>query len=196
MRKFQRGAEPAFLTAKWEEWGLGWEQRHQANPGAKFHWHEVDGESVNHKLLPLLKAQTQDHCSFCDNFPVSPPSIDTIEHFRPKAHFPREAYCWANLYFCCMYCQQKSDDFDEAALRPDSEDYQFERYFRWDYTLGKIEVNDQASEEDQLRAETTIRLYRLNEGHPSLRKRELRRRAQGIQDPLDDFAYRGYVVGP
>lgn len=196
MKSFERRAEPGFLTAKWEEWGLDWELRRQANAGAQFHWHQIDGEPVNHKLLPLLKAQTQDHCSFCDNFPVSPPSIDTIEHFRPKAHYPREAYCWANLYFCCMYCQRKSDAFDDAALRPDAADYQFDRYFRWDYTLGIIEVNDQASTEDQKRAHATIQLYRLNDGHPSLRKRELRKRAQGPDDPLDDFAYRGYVAGP
>lgn len=196
MRSFARGAEPAFLAARWEEWGLEWEQRRHANAGAQFHWHQIEGEFVNRKLLPLLKEQTQNHCSFCDNFPVSPPSIDTIEHFRPKARYPREAYQWANLYFCCMYCQQKSDAFDEAALRPDAADYHFDRYFRWDYTLGTIEVNDRASVEDQFRAEVTIRLYRLNEGHPSFRKLELRRRAQGMEDPLDDFAYRGYVVGP
>lgn len=196
MRSFVRGAEPAFLAERWETWGLEWEQRRQANSGAQFHWHQIEGEFVNRKLLPLLKEQTQNHCSFCDNFPVSPPSIDTIEHFRPKSRYPREAYQWVNLYFCCMYCQQKSDDFDEAALRPDAEDYQFDRYFRWDYTLGTIEVNDRASVEDQLRAEVTIRLYRLNEEHPSFRKRELRRRARCMDDPLDDFAYRGYVVGP
>jgi uncharacterized protein (TIGR02646 family) len=193
MRRFQRAEEPIFLEEKWEAWGQDWEQRHDANPGAQFHWPQVDGESLNHKLLPLLKAQTQDHCSFCDNFPVSPPSIDTIEHFRPKARFPLEAYRWANLYFCCMYCQQKGATFDEAALRPDANDYEFDRYFRWDYTLGTIEVNEQASPEDQQRARITIALYRLNDGHPSLRKRELRKRGQSENDPLDDFAYRNYV---
>ena len=196
MRKFRRLAEPYFLAAKWEEWGLAWEQRRMANAGAQFHWHEVGGEPVNRKLLPLLKVQTQNHCSFCDNFPVSPPSIDTIEHFRPKARFPREAYRWGNLYFCCMYCQQKSDDFDEAALQPDAAYYEFDRYFRWDYTLGTIEANEQASPEDRRRAVVTIQLYRLNDGHPSLRKRELRKRAQGKDDPVDDFAYRNYLDGP
>ena len=196
MRRFQRASEPEFLASVWEAWGLEWEQRHAANASTAFNWHQIEGERVNQKLLPLLKAQTQDHCSFCDNFPVSPPSIDTIEHFRPKAHYPREAYRWSNLYFCCMHCQQKSDDFDEATLQPDAADYQFDRYFRWDYTLGRIEVNEQASPEDQQRALVTIRLYRLNEGHPSLRKRELRRRAQGAEYPLDDFAYRDYVAGP
>lgn len=95
-----------------------------------------------------------------------------------------------------MHCQQKADEFDEAALHPDAIDYEFDRYFRWDYTLGTIEVNELASLEDRHRAEVTRRLYRLNVGHPSLRKRELRKRAQGAQDPLDDFAYRDYIAAP
>jgi uncharacterized protein (TIGR02646 family) len=195
MKKFERAAEPPFLAAVWEAWGIEWEQRHQNNPGAAFHWHQIEGERVNAKLLPLLKAQTQDHCSFCDNFPVSPPSLDTIEHFRPKATYHREAYHWPNLYFCCMHCQQKAAEFEEAILRPDSPDYEFTRYFRWDFTLGRIEVNEQASDKDQYRADITIRAYRLNEGHPKLRKRELRRRVKCADDPLDDFAYRDYVTG-
>ena len=196
MRKFIRLEEPDFLAAHWENWGREWDRRHRENPGAAFHWHQIDHMPVNQKLLPLLKKQTQDHCSFCDNFPVSPPSIDTIEHFRPKAHYPLDAYRWGNLYFCCNYCQQKSDDFDDAALQPDAAEYEFDRYFRWDYTLGTIEVNEQASAEDQGRVLATIKLYRLNEGHPSLRKRELRKRAQGQADPLDDFAYRDFIEAP
>lgn len=196
MRKFQRGLEPEFLAARREAWGLEWEQRHAADSGTRFNWHQVDGEPVNRKLIPLLKAQTQDHCSFCDNFPVSPPSIDTIEHFRPKARFPREAYRWANLYFCCMYCQQKSDDFDEAALQPDAVDYEFDRYFRWDYTLGTIEVNERASAGDQHRARVTIKLYRLNVSHPIWRKLWLTRRARLKDDPLDSLPYRDFIEGP
>jgi uncharacterized protein (TIGR02646 family) len=195
MRRFQRAAEPEFLAEHWEDWGLGWEQRRNQNSSAEFHWHQVDGEHVNHKLLPILRSQTQDHCSFCDNFPVSPPSIDTIEHFRPKALYPKVAYKWGNLYFCCAHCQQKSLPFDERALQPDADDYNFERYFRWDYTLGEIKVNNQAPAADQERARITKDLFRLNVGHPSLRMRELRKRAQGQADPLDDFAYRDYLEG-
>jgi uncharacterized protein (TIGR02646 family) len=193
VRKFERGPEPEFLKAKWEAWGLEWEQRRLAVGGAKFYWRQYEGEPVNQKLMPALKAQTQDHCSFCDNFPVSPPSIDTIEHFLPKAHFPRQAFEWKNLYFCCMHCQQKGDEFSETALRPDVVEYAFDRYFRWDFTRGTLEVNEAASIEDQEKARVTIALYRLNEGHPSLRRRELRRRVQGAEEPLDDFAYRNYV---
>jgi uncharacterized protein (TIGR02646 family) len=195
MRKFQRGPEPDFLRENWEEWGLSWERRKAANPGAQFHWRSHDGEPVNHKLLPPLKSQTQEHCSFCDGFPVCPPSIDTIEHFRPKNTFPREAYRWTNLYYCCMHCQQKNDEFNEHLLQPDTPDYEFDRYFRWDFTLGTIEVNELASQTEQLRAAATIKLYRLNENHPVQRKLLARRRIKLKDEPLDTLPYRHYLEG-
>ncbi len=195
MRKFQRGPEPDFLMANWEKWGLSWERRKHSNPSAQFHWHELDGEPVNHKLLPPLKSQTQKHCSFCDSFPVSPPGIDTIEHFRPKNTFPREAYHWTNLYFCCPFCQQKNDDFDERLLQPDAPDYEFDRYFRWDFTRGTIEVNELALEPDRQRAAITIQLYRLNERHPVCRQRCAMLRIKSKEEPLDEFPYRDYIKG-
>ncbi|MDR1284039.1 MAG: hypothetical protein LBK99_24960 [Opitutaceae bacterium] len=56
--------------------------------------------------------------------------------------------------------------------------------------------NERATPEDRKRAETTIALYKLNEGHPSIRRRELRRRSRCMDEPLDDFAYRNFVEGP
>src|SRR5580658_691930 len=112
MRKFQRVNQPEFLAENWEAWGLEWEERRNANNAALFNWRQIDNVPVNHRLLPLLKGQTQNHCSFCDAFPVAPPSIETIEHFRPKTRYLRVAYQWENLYFCCTHCQQKGADFD------------------------------------------------------------------------------------
>ncbi|HLH55679.1 MAG TPA: retron system putative HNH endonuclease [Verrucomicrobiae bacterium] len=193
MRKFQRLASPSFLSEKWEQWGRDWEDRRSTNPRATFHWHGIDGEPVNQKLLPTLKAQVQGHCSFCDHFPVCPPSTDTIEHFRPKTRFPREAFQWENLFYCCNHCQKKGERYDDALLRPDGSDYVFDRFFIYDFTTGRIEPNPLASPVDQNRALITIDLYLLNEGHPSLRKRELRERAARPADSLDDFAYRDFV---
>ena|ERR1019366_3297938 len=196
MRKLRRVAAPAFLTQNCEAWGIAWGERHDANPGAPFYWHEIEGEPVNRKLLPLLKAQVQDHCSFCDHFPVDPPSNSTIEHFRPKATFPLDAYRWENLYYCCDACQRKGDGFDDALIRPDEDDYSFDKYFRWDFTTGMLNVNEQASPTDQHRAEVTRTLYGLNEGHPRLRLREQRLRSRAMEEPLDDFAYRDFVDYP
>lgn len=136
MRRFTRAPEPEVLAANWEAWGVAWEERLAA--GGRFHWHQTGGRAVNQVLLPLLKQQTQDHCSFCDIFP-------------------------------------------------------FDRYFRWDYTRGTLEVNERATAEDQRRAQATILLYRLNEQHPTLRRRELLRRAKIPDEPIDHFPYRDFV---
>lgn len=193
MRKFERIAEPGFLVDKWELWGMEWEDRRAKNPAAQFHWHVIDGEKVNQKLLPRLKAQTQAHCSFCDAFPVAPPSIETIEHFRPKTTFPKDAYRWTNLYFCCMHCQQKGEKFDEVLLCPDALDYEFDKYFRWDYTTGELKLNELSSIEDQHRATVSIRLYRLNQGHPMLRRLAMKNRPVDPNVLSDELAYRHYV---
>ncbi|MCP5528492.1 MAG: TIGR02646 family protein [Verrucomicrobiales bacterium] len=194
MRKFRREAAPEFLAGRWEAWGREWEERQRK--GGSFHWHQVDGEMVNQRLLPGLRAQTQDHCSFCDAFPVSPPSDPTIEHFRPKSRFPREAYHWPNLHFCCRFCQQqKRERYEEDALRPDADDYEFERYFRCDFTTGMILVNERASPEDQRQARATIDLYGLNRDHPAWRKQQRYLRDRARDRPLDDFAYRDFVDG-
>jgi uncharacterized protein (TIGR02646 family) len=193
MRKFQRVNQPEFLVDRWEGWGAAWERRLLNNPRAKFIWPEFKGKRINKLLLPPLKEQTQDHCSFCHSFPVSPPAIDTIEHFRPKSLFPREAFRWENLYFCCSHCQQKFEKFDEDLLRPDADDYNFDKYFRWHLTNGTLEVNKDVSMQHQRRAEVTIMLYRLNDGHPAWRKLAMRKREQGRNIPLDEFPYRHYV---
>lgn len=194
MRKFKREAVPEFLAGRWEAWGIQWEQRQKT--GGSFHWHRVDGETVNQRLLPRLRAQTQEHCSFCDAFPVSPPSDPTIEHFRPKSRFPREAYHWPNLYFCCRFCQQrKGERYEDEVLRPDAEDYEFDRYFRWDFTTGEILVNEQVAPEAQRQARVTIDLYGLNHEHPALRKKQRYQRDRARDLPLDQFAYRDFVDG-
>ena len=193
MRKLKRSEAPEFLTINWQQWGIDWEKRHKATPGAAFHWHEIGKEKVNHKLLPFLKEMTQNHCSFCDIFPVNPPSNETIEHFKPKTIFHREAYKWENLYYCCDACQNKGSDYNDDLIPPDAEYYSFDRFFRWDYTLGTLEVNEKADEADKIRARETIKAYSLNSGHPALRRRAARQRAKMPDEPIDDFAYRDFI---
>lgn len=193
MRKFTRLAEPGYLVDKWEAWGLDWEERRARNIGANWHWHQIENVALDHRLRVPLKEQTQGHCSFCDAFPVSPPSVDTIEHFRPKAEFPREAYQWSNLYYCCCFCQRKGCAFSELALRPDAPDYEFGRYFLWNYTTGEIEVNPQASEPDQERARFTIVYFRLNEEHPTCRRQAQHWYAGYSADELENVPYRHFL---
>ncbi len=86
-------------------------------------------------------------------------------------------------------------DFDERLLQPDAPDYEFDRYFRWDFTRGTIEVNELALEPDRQRAAITIQLYRLNERHPVCRQRCAMLRIKSKEEPLDEFPYRDYIKG-
>jgi hypothetical protein len=58
---------------------------------------------------------------------------------------------------------------------------------------GKLLVNEQASPEDQERAQATIVLYRLNDKHPTLRRRALHIWRKQQDDPLDEHPYRDYL---
>ena len=167
MRKFLRGEEPPVLAKHGKEWGREWEPRCK---GGGFYWHEHGNRKVNHILLDGLKKQTQNHCSFCDAYPVAPPGQDNIEHFRPKSQYPLEAFAWDNLYYCCNFCQgQKREKFDEKLLRPDAPGYRFDDYFRWDYTSGDLHPNPGAPLENRERARITIEMYGLNTAHPQSR---------------------------
>lgn len=137
---------------------------------------------------------TQDHCSFCDAFPVEAASQDSIEHFRPKSAFPAMAYDWDNLFYCCSKCQQsKLDQWDDLLLKPDSEAYLqegFEAHFEVDLATGELVAITEA-------AETTIHLYGLNgSNRPRYRLIELRKwdRAGQPRAEIDDYAYRFFLL--
>lgn len=194
MRKQVREPAPGFLAENWEQWGVEWERRLMANPGCTWDWRQVGNERVNQRITPRLKAQTREHCSFCDFHPVRPPSDEPIEHFRPKRLFPRLAWQWENLFHCCRCCQSKGDQWDEALLKPDAEDYEFSRYFFRDFTNGRLEAQPGADAIDRERAEVTIRRYGLNEhGHPAQRLVELERRSGLKGWSLDRFSYRDFM---
>ena len=67
-------------------------------------------------------------------------------------------------------------------------------YFEFDYTTGQIQPNTVASDEDQCRAEVTIRLYDLDHAERRrFRKLELRKWQPVTDLFIDDFAYRDYL---
>lgn len=151
---------------------------------------------MNHKLLPLLKAQAGGHCSFCDAFPVSPPSNETIEHFRPKSKFPREAWKWTNLFYCCDFCQtSKGSKWKPTLLAPDEVGYTFSRYFFPDHTNGRIEVRPDLSPDEFQRAADTLEIYGLNHPrHQPLRLSQLEFRSALPDWDIDRFAYRDFFA--
>lgn len=144
--------------------------------------------------MPSLREQTQRHCAFCDGYPIEGISNETIEHFQPKALFPSFAYTWTNLYYCCDACQTaKGTKWDASLIRPDEADYTFGHYFEFDFTTGEMRPNVLASEADQQRAATTIRMYGLDSpARRRNREEELRKASKNPVD-IDVRPYRDFL---
>ena len=192
MIKIERLPAPNFLIEKSEKWGIRYKERREKNPNALFSWTQYRNQRVNSLLLPILMLMTQDHCSFCDGFPVEPVSANSIEHFRPKTLFPLLSFTWENLFYCCSKCQEsKLEIFDEILLKPDDSNYTFEYYFQYDTKTGEVIPNPDRLEIEIQRAEKTIELYGLNEySRPNARKRTIRQFVDSNNPVLDEFPYR------
>jgi uncharacterized protein (TIGR02646 family) len=192
----KRPNAPDWLDDNWESWGEEYKLKLDQNTQYSFSWKQHKGEKVNKKLLPLLKSMTDNHCSFCDGFPMGEGVIkETIEHFRPKKKFPLLAYQWENLFLACHFCQEKGDEFDELLLKPDDVSYDFDRYFIFNFRTFKVEVRQDpgVSIEEKKRAETTLRIYKINEfGRPKAREREFRKfnnMSSTIRE-MNDYSFR------
>jgi uncharacterized protein (TIGR02646 family) len=199
----KRGDAPDCLTAKsqteWgeienqEKWGRQFESK--LNDPTKlndFQWATYKKQRINTILEPLLRNITKNHCTFCDGFPLQQMG-GTIEHFKPKRQFPLLSHNWENLFYCCHKCQEKGEKFDENLLKPDSETYSFDYFFVYK-TEGQrifLHTNPSRTTEEQHRANTTIKLYGLNDfGRPEDRWRVLNLFQDSKNPILDDFAYR------
>jgi len=135
MRKQTRLPEPEALAAKKQSGTGSWLKRRNAwrtslaegqSVGAPvFTWPHWNNASIYQHLLPVLKTQTDAHCSFCDAYPVAGVSTETIEHFYPKTleEFEHRVLEWANLFYACNGCQNaKGSKFHPALLKPDDPD--------------------------------------------------------------------------
>ena len=195
MMKINRPPVPDFLEKNSEQWTKNYMQRLQNKSDTKFEWPTHNGKKINELLYPELKKMTANHCSFCDGYPIGPIARNTIEHFKPKSvsGYPEEAYSWENLFLSCDVCQNsKKDNYDSKLLKPDVEDYEFEKYFTIAYRTGDIEVNLRANQEDQKRAKVTIDMYGLNEeDRPHYRREELEKYSK--DKDIDIFSYRFFI---
>lgn len=64
------------------------------------------------QIKQQLSAMFGKKCAFCESI-VTAVSYQNVEHFRPKSIYPRLAYEWENLLFCCTVCNvgYKKDRF-------------------------------------------------------------------------------------
>ncbi len=197
MMKFERPPQPSFLQENYKKWGKAYKAKRDKNSSAVFQWRKYARKGVNQHLLEALEPSAKSHCAFCDGYPLGTFARQTLEHFRPKSLFPELAYNWWNLFVCCDICQaSKGEEFDAKLLKPDLEDYQFDRYFILNYATGEIELNPAADGFEQECAQMTIALYQLNEhGRPQSRLSEYRK-YQDLRDKayiIDDFSYRFFL---
>lgn len=84
MRYFTRSEEPEILKDNWERIGAEYAARRFANENYGFSWPQINNIKIHHSILPALKQQTQEHCSYCDRFPLFRRD-DSIDHFKPKS---------------------------------------------------------------------------------------------------------------
>lgn len=193
MERIERTDAPGWLVETWRDWGKEWAEKLNNNKKASFTWHRHNKKGRK-ELEKALCSMTDNHCSFCDSYPMGARLKPTIEHFRPKSKFPELAYQWENLFMACFLCQEKGDAFSEMLLKPDEESYSFDEFFDIDWATGELIPNMNASKEDQERARITIELYRLNKnGKPEDRLEELEKYRELEAYDIERFSYRFFL---
>ena len=197
MMKIERLSAPDFLQQNYKKWGRRYKRKRDSQEQSNhFQWATYRAKKVNQLLLPFLQEMTNCHCSFCDGFPLDTTG-ETIEHFRSKSHYPLLSYFWWNLFYCCNHCQNsKGENPEQSLLKPDKDDYNFEKYFLFDYESGNIEINPALSlEAERVKARNTIELYGLNKyNRPLRRKACFRLFLKTNNADTQDFPYRFILI--
>lgn len=201
MRAFTRLDAPAVLlkvigseaTPRWIRFGDRYIVSRNRNAGFKFQWPTVNKRTLNQHLLPTLRVQTIDHCSYCDGYPLGK-GDESIDHFLPKLSPACYAFVcqWENLYLACSHCQKsKGERVDLLVLRPDEPGYSFGRYFIYNYIDQKIDINPMASTGDQQRARATHQFFNFDNAQLIIKRRHAYQRYSGDAAPvLDDYNFR------
>jgi uncharacterized protein (TIGR02646 family) len=107
---------------------------------------------------------SNEHCSFCDSYPLGDTSKETIEHYYPKADYPLQSHDWDNLFYCCDKCQSEANkNTFKKTLKPDEMDYCFEKYFYFDLQSGKLEVMENLTSDEFEKATAFLIRYGISD---------------------------------
>lgn len=172
MRQLQRGQAPGCLK----------NYKHGAN-----NWADVTPADKADIWIALEAMQGQ-RCAYCEG----PTSKDNrhIEHFRQKAAhiYPQGAFLWSNLFGSCSRkdsCGTHKDNslpYDGLSLiKPDIEDPERFLVFAPD---GGVSPRANLSQEENLRAKETIRIFNLDGPLRQIRRREI----EGYIQTAEEFA--------
>jgi uncharacterized protein (TIGR02646 family) len=192
MRAFTRNPAPQWFLDNCTRWSSRYAQkRRDASKKDDFQWATYNKQKVNKRIEPILQAMTQNHCAFCDGYPIGALGAQ-IEHFEPVSLCPEKSYEWDNLFYSCTNCNNhKKDRFDANLLKPDASTYSFLSYFIFDFSTGFIKPNPRKAQESQDSAMKTIDLYGLNAfGRPEARLEEILKFRNITYTSLDIYPYR------
>ena len=169
MRFIKKGPEPESF--------MQWKNDHASNPGVSYERLRNPVKATVHHAL--VREQGFICCYCCNRITLDK---HHIEHFRPKAHYPKMQLDYANLLACCqggieeapprqLHCGHKKGDWydEELMVSPTSPDCG--SYFRYT-SLGEILPTDDESR--KAAGEATIEHLGLeNEKLTAARKRAL-----------------------
>jgi len=113
--------------------------------------------------LELMKF-TNYHCSYCDCKLHLTEYTPEIEHFIPKNKRKSFERVWSNLFIACPKCNKnKLGKYCELKpLKPDSLNYDFDKWFKINFEEGKLEPFPKLSQKIKKRVEFTIEWLDLN----------------------------------
>jgi 5-methylcytosine-specific restriction endonuclease McrA len=179
--------KPPVMRTAHELYTEKWVKKRKNNEKTSFEWYN----NVNHDLLPLLKAMTCNHCSFCDNLPDADVIEHgmQIEHFKSKTDFEHLAYEWTNLFIICHICNnRKLAQNDALLLKPDEKHYEFKKHFYFDSITYEIIPKTPA-------AKITVEIYGLNRrGLCEARQTALQNYKNDFtKKAVDNYAFRDFL---
>lgn len=120
-------------------------------------------DEEKYRVLEELLKGSENHCAYTDMV-SSLDSFAIIEISPKKIHTKTN---WNNLFpVINLIPAIIKADYDARAIRPDEDEYSFDKYFFIDYASGLLSPNPSLPKELQERAVVTINIFSLN--HPTL----------------------------
>lgn len=184
------------LEDNWEKWGIEYME-------GKRRWRS--DTSLYYEIRNTLMSISKKHCMLCDGYPIGAKSRKTIEHYFPRNEYPCFTFLWENLFYCCDVCNGAASKFRtfEYTLKPDNEDYLFDKYFYFDLNSGKLIVHENLkmnAPDKYAKANLFLKRYDINNGERTESRQNTfsdimnflknRNAHSEIRETREDFAYR------
>ena len=147
-------------------------------------WDDLGGQD-RRRIRDRLARDFRQTCAYCERrcqqttHNENLPDEETIDHFRPRDHFPSLSFDWLNLVYACRRCNQAKrnswpgygNSITEALfpaseyVNPNATDNQrpAQEFFSFDFSAGEIIPSNQLDSDESAIAGRTIRDINLND---------------------------------